>query len=76
MPENDVTVTVTTNMPGLQFYTGNFMSFHKEKREAFCLETQYFPDTPNKPNFPSCLFTPEKPFRSKTIYTFAKGKTF
>lgn len=75
MPENDVTVTVTTNMPGLQFYTGNFMSFNKEKREAFCLETQYFPDTPNKPNFPSCLFTPEKPFRSKTIYTFSKGNT-
>ena len=76
MPENDITVTVTTNMPGLQFYSGNFMDDPKEKREAFCLETQYFPDSPNKPGFPSCLFTPEKPFRSKTIYTFCKGRNF
>ena len=76
MPVNDMTVSVTTNAPGIQFYTGNFIHEPKEKREAFCLETQYFPDTPNKPGFPQCLCSPEKPFRSKTIYSFAKGKTF
>ena len=76
MPANDITLSVTTTAPGVQFYSGNFMHEPKEKREAFCLETQYFPDTPNEPLFPQCLFTPEKPFRSKTIYSFAKGKTF
>lgn len=75
MPENGVTLTVSTTMPGFQFYTGNFLHEPFENREGFCLETQYYPDSPNKPNFPSCVFTPDKPFRGKTIFSFAPGNT-
>ncbi len=75
MPVNGVTLTVSTTMPGFQFYTGNFLHEPFEKREGFCLETQYYPDSPNKDNFPSCVFTPEKPFRGKTIFSFTPGDT-
>lgn len=74
MPETETTLTVNTDMPGFQFYTGNFLEGDFSKREGFCIETQFFPDTPNKPGFPSCVITPERPFRSKTIYTFSNGK--
>lgn len=74
MPDTGMTLTVTTDMPGFQFYTGNFLDGYFSKREGFCIETQYYPDTPNKPAFPSCVITPEKPFRSKTVYTFSQGK--
>ena len=42
------------------------------KRGALCLETQFFPDTPNKPMFPSCEFTPDEEYESDTIYRFYK----
>lgn len=74
MPATSLTLTVTTDMPGFQFYTGNFLREPFMKREGFCLETQYYPDTPNKPNFPPCVAAPGKPFRSKTIYTFSQDK--
>ncbi|MFA7099561.1 MAG: aldose epimerase family protein [Eubacteriales bacterium] len=74
MPNPDITLSVTTKSPGFQFYTGNFLSDPFEKRSGFCVETQFFPDTPNKSNFPACTVTPDKPFRSKTIYTFTKGR--
>lgn len=69
---------VYTNEPGLQFYGGNFLDGSiigkNEKpydyRSAFCLETQHFPDSPNKPNFPSTRLNPGEDYYSVCIYKF------
>ena len=65
-----------TTEPGLQFYTANALDGQDigregipyEARTAFCLETQNFPDSPNKPQFPSATLEPGELFTSKTIY--------
>jgi len=70
---------VSTTEPGIQFYTGNFLDGTSAskggktygKRSAFCLETQHFPDSPNKPKFPSTVLRPGQQFRSTTIYKFS-----
>lgn len=66
-----------TDLPGVQFYAGNFIEREDgkegavyEKRCGLCLETQYFPDTANKPEFPSAVFGPERIYRSRTVYKF------
>ncbi len=74
----NISMDVYTNLIGIQFYTGNFMDSsenHKNgkpfvRRGAFCLETQFFPDSPNKPIFPACEVTPEEEYESDTIYKF------
>jgi len=69
---------VWTTEPGLQFYSGNFLS-DKEIgkgnkvypfRSAFCLEAQHYPDSPNHPNFPSTVLKPGEKYSQKTIYKF------
>lgn len=71
-------IQVYTNEPGLQFYTGNFLN-GKDKgknrkpynhREAFCLETQHFPDSPNHDNFPNTILNPGEEYYSICIYKF------
>ncbi len=72
------TLDVATTEPGLQFYSGNFLdgtivgkSGHVYQRRAgFCLETQHFPDSPNRPSFPSTILRPGAEYRSRTVYTF------
>lgn len=66
-----------TDLPGVQFYAGNFITEQTGKegaaygaRSGMCLETQYFPDTPNKPGFPLSVFGPERKYESTTIYKF------
>jgi aldose 1-epimerase len=68
---------VFTTEPGVQFYTGNFMkgslgkgNIPYPKRYGFCLETQHFPDSPNKPQFPSVILNPGETYTSETIYHF------
>jgi len=68
---------VWTTEPGVQFYTGNFLSGKPGKggkpyeyRSAFCLETQHFPDSPNKPSFPSVVLRPGEVYRTTTVYKF------
>lgn len=71
-----VVLEVFTDQPGMQFYTGNFMTGTNtmasgkkdEYRTAFCLETQHFPDSPNQPAFPSTVLLPGETFRSFTTY--------
>ena len=77
-PESGRVMKVYTTEPGIQFYTSNFLdgSFRGKgiafkKRSAFCLETQHYPDSPNKPNFPSVLLNPGETFRSTTRYAFS-----
>jgi aldose 1-epimerase len=77
-PKSGRVMRVNTTEPGLQFYTGNFLDgtlrgkggkvYHR--RDAFCLETQHFPDSPNKPAFPSTLLKPGEQYFSQTSYTF------
>ena len=64
-----------TDMPGIQFYSGNFLVQQKGKdsvtysrNAAVCLETQFYPNSPNIPEFPSCVFPAGEPFISTTIY--------
>jgi len=69
---------VLTDQPGVQFYTGNFMSGDNiikgqvpdHFRTAFCLETQHFPDAPNQKHFPSATLKAGVPYTSRTVYSF------
>ena len=73
---------VTTDQPGVQFYTGNFLdgkltgagSVNYPQHYGFCLETQHFPDSPNQPTFPSTILKPGDTFRSTTVYQFRVRK--
>jgi len=77
-PESGRTMEVYTNEPGVQFYTGNFMdgSYIGKAgkpyvfRGTFCLETQHFPDSPNKPEFPSTVLEPGAIYNSSCTYKF------
>jgi aldose 1-epimerase len=77
-PNSGRVLEVLTNEPGVQFYTGNFLdatligtSGHMYRQgDAFTLETQHFPDSPNHPNFPSTVLRPGQQFNSTTIYKF------
>jgi aldose 1-epimerase len=70
---------VLTTEPGVQFYSGNFLDGSErgkggvayQRRTAFCLETQHFPDSPNHPSFPSTTLVPGKPYQSTTIFRFS-----
>ncbi|MCU7491519.1 MAG: galactose mutarotase [Ignavibacteria bacterium] len=70
---------VLTTEPGVQFYSGNFLDGTlKGKsgsaygfRNALCLETQHFPDSPNHPEFPSTILEPGKEYKSTTMYRFS-----
>jgi aldose 1-epimerase len=78
-PESGRVLTVHTTEPGLQFYSGNFLSGNlvgKDstrygRRTGFCLETQHFPNSPNQPNFPSTILRPGETYRSRTIFSFS-----
>ena len=77
-PVSGRTMEVATTEPGVQFYSGNFLDGSwrgkagkaYELRHGFCLETQHFPDSPNRPSFPSTVLRPGEEFRSTTVYRF------
>ena len=81
-PRSGIVLEVFTNEPGIQFYTGNFLdgtvTGKKAKvynqRQALCLETQKYPDTPNKPNWPSATLRPGETYKSTCIYKFSTKK--
>lgn len=72
------TMEVFTNMPGLQLYTGNFLAgedtgkkgFKYQKRAGVCFETQYYPDSCNKPEFPSCVLKAGSEYDFVTVFKF------
>jgi aldose 1-epimerase len=78
-PKSGRLMKVYTDQPGLQFYTGNFLDgtltgkggkvYHEH--DAFCLETQHFPDSPNQPKFPSTVLRPGQMYKSTTVYKFS-----
>ena len=68
---------VYTDLPGVQFYSGNSRDLEAAKdgktygcRAGLALETQFYPDTPNKPQFPSSVFGPDRPYHTVTEYRF------
>ncbi|MFC2116818.1 aldose epimerase family protein, partial [Bacteroidota bacterium] len=70
---------VLTSEPGVQIYCGNFLDgtltgksgSKYEHRSGLCLETQHYPDSPNKPNFPSTVLRPGEKYYQKTIFRFS-----
>lgn len=70
---------VLTDEPGLQFYSGNFLDGtltgkggkKYEHRFGFCLETQHYPDSPNKPDFPTTVLNPGGTYKTTTVYRFS-----
>jgi aldose 1-epimerase len=81
-PESGVSMSVISDQPGLQFYSGNFMKGNllgkrgddHNYRTGFALETQNFPDAPNHPNFPSAVLKPKQTYTQTTSYTFGVVK--
>lgn len=77
-PTTGRTLEITTTEPGVQFYSGNFLDGTitgkggrvYPHRAGFCLETQHFPDSPNKPGFPSIELRPGGEYKSKTVFAF------
>lgn len=77
-PESGRVMEVHTTEPGVQFYSGNFLDGSLigksgnvyEHRSGFCLETQHFPDSPNKPEFPSTILRPGETYESQTVFVF------
>lgn len=74
-----IVMDVLTDQPGLQFYSGNFLDgtiigkngIAYQHRTALCLEAQCFPDSPNKPEFPSVVLRPGETYKQTTIYKFS-----
>ena len=70
---------VSTTEPAIQFYTGNFLDgtaigkggVPYSFRHGLCLETEHYPDSPNKPAFPSTLLEPGKTYQTTTVYKFS-----
>ena len=81
-PATGIRLDVYTTEPGIQVYCGNFLdgSVKGKKgavygfRSAVCLETQKYPDTPNKPEWPSAVLRPGEKYESRCIYKFSVGE--
>ena len=81
-PASGVSLEVYTNEPGIQVYTGNFLDgkvkgkkgITYNQRTGICLETQHYPDSPNKPQWPSVMLEPGKVYQSTCIYKFGVQK--
>jgi aldose 1-epimerase len=77
-PSSGRELTISTTEPGLQFYSGNFLdgtlygtSGHQYRQgDGLALETQHFPDSPNKPDFPSTVLRPNETYTTSTVYQF------
>jgi aldose 1-epimerase len=80
-PHSGRTLTLLTDQPGVQFYSGNFLDGTTVLRDgrvarqgdAFCLEPQHFPDAPNRPEFPSTVLRPGQLYRSRILLRFGVG---
>jgi aldose 1-epimerase len=78
-PGSGRVMEVSTTEPGVQFYSGNFLDGKLrgkggkvyQARYGFCLETQHFPDSPNKPGFPSVVLKPGGRYQTTTVYRFS-----
>lgn len=77
-PESGRKMEILTTEPGIQFYSGNFLKNEptgksgtaNKYRFGLCLETQHFPNSPNRPDFPSTALEPGEEYRTSTVYRF------
>ena len=76
-PQSGCRMEVSTDLPGVQFYTANFLpsqagkqGAHYGPRCALCLETEYFPDSIHFPDFPQCIFDAGEIYQAETVYRF------
>ena len=77
-PVSGRVMEISTDQPGIQFYTGNFLDgtvkgkggVAYQKHYGFCLETQHFPDSPNHANFPSTILRPGETYKTTTVHKF------
>ncbi|MFD8806543.1 aldose epimerase family protein [Streptomyces sp. NPDC059597] len=70
-PSSGRTLTVSTTEPGLQLYTADHLGAPFAPGEGVALETQHFPDSPNRPDFPTTRLDPGEVYRSETVYGFS-----
>jgi aldose 1-epimerase len=78
-PTSGIQMDVYTNEPGIQIYSGNFLDGSVtgkkgkvyQQHDAICLETQHYPDSPNKPQWPSVRLNPGETYNSECIYKFS-----
>ena len=78
-PKSGRVMEIITNQPGVQFYSGNFLDgtvtgkggVVYKKHYGFCLETQHFPDSPNKPDFPPVVLKPGETYEHIMIHKFS-----
>lgn len=78
-PESGIALTVYTDEPGIQVYSGNFLDGTVKgkggqvynQRTGICLETQHYPDSPGKPQWPSTLLRPGETYNSHTVFSFS-----
>jgi aldose 1-epimerase len=81
-PVSGRVLEISTTEPGLQLYTGNFLDGSLRgksgrpytQRSGFALETQHYPDSPNRPEFPSTILRPGETYRSRTMFAFSVNK--
>jgi len=76
-PSSGRRMRILTTQPGVQFYTGNKLDGVRGKsgseyfrHSGFCLETQHFPDSPNRADFPTCVAGPDLPYYQKSVFAF------
>jgi aldose 1-epimerase len=80
-PSSGRVLSILTTEPGIQFYSGNFLSGtlygtsgrQYRQGDGLALETQHFPDSPNKPQFPSTTLRPGETYNTTTVYAFSTG---
>ncbi|WP_106830970.1 aldose epimerase family protein [Parabacteroides pacaensis] len=78
-PKTGIVMETFTTQPGVQLYTGNWMTGNMRgkfdqrypARAALCLETQHYPDSPNKPEYPTTVLRPGEEYKQTTIYKFS-----
>ncbi|MDE6270171.1 MAG: galactose mutarotase [Muribaculaceae bacterium] len=79
-PATGIVLTVYTDEPGIQFYSGNFLDGTIRgklgktyaQHAGLCLETQHYPDSPNKPEWPSTMLRPGETYKSHTVFAFTR----
>jgi aldose 1-epimerase len=78
-PKTGIVMDIYTSEPGVQLYTANWLTGNYAgksghcypRRSAVCFETQHYPDSPNKPDFPTTVLRPGEKFKSQTVYEFS-----
>ena len=77
-PQSGRVMEVYTTQPGVQLYTANFLDGQVsgggvayQKHHGFCLETQHYPDSPNRPDFPSTVLRPGETYDQVTLHKFS-----